>query len=109
MTALLQSIGYSQWILTVLLAYCIWILLDGIHDRAATTARVALPVFLVFEILFYGFLAILSERTNEMFPFWAVIAANTLAAICMGAYLWRRHPALRDSIHDTPLGAAPLD
>jgi hypothetical protein len=67
-----------------------------------------LPVFLVFEILFYGFLAILSERTNEMFPFWAVIAANTLAAICMGAYLWRRHPAFRDSIHDTPLGAAPL-
>jgi hypothetical protein len=67
-----------------------------------------LPVFLVFEILFYGFLAILSERTNEMFPFWAVIAANTLAAICMGVYLWRRHPAFRASIHDTPLGAAPL-
>ena len=41
-----------------------------------------------------------------MFPFWAVIAANTLAAICMGAYLWHRHPAFRHSIHDTPLGAA---
>ncbi len=37
-----------QVILTVLLAYCIWILLDGIHTRAATIARVALPVFLVF-------------------------------------------------------------
>ena len=37
-----------QVILTVLLAYCIWILLDGIHNRAATIARVALPVFLVF-------------------------------------------------------------
>jgi hypothetical protein len=37
-----------QVVLTVLLAYCIWILLDGIHNRAATTARVALPVFLVF-------------------------------------------------------------
>jgi hypothetical protein len=67
-----------------------------------------LPVFLVFEILFYGFLAILSERTHEMFPFWTVIAANTLAAICMGAYLWWRHPAFRESIHETPLGAAPL-
>jgi hypothetical protein len=37
-----------QVVLTVLLAYCIWILLDGIRNRAATTARVALPVFLVF-------------------------------------------------------------
>jgi hypothetical protein len=37
-----------QVILTVLLAYCLWILLDGIRNRAATTARVALPVFLVF-------------------------------------------------------------
>ena len=56
-----------------------------------------LPVFLVFEVLFYGFLAILSERTHELFPFWTVIAANTLAAVCMGAYLWRRHPAFRES------------
>ena len=68
-----------------------------------------LPVFLVFEILFYGFLVIYSERTNELFPFWAVITANTLAFICMAAYLWRRHPAFRQSIHDTPLGAAPLN
>jgi hypothetical protein len=37
-----------QAVLTVFLAYCIWILLDGIDNRAATTARVALPVFLVF-------------------------------------------------------------
>lgn len=67
-----------------------------------------LPVFLVFEVLFYGFLAILSERTNELFPFWAVVTANTLAAACMGAFLWRRHPAFRQSIRDTPLGAAPM-
>ena len=67
-----------------------------------------LPVFLVFEVLFYGFLEILSERTHELFPFWAVIGANTLAAVCMGLYLWRRHPAFRESIRNTPLGAAPM-
>lgn len=66
-----------------------------------------LPVFLVFEVLFYGFLEIFSEQTHELFPFWAVVSANTLAAVCMAAYLWRRHPAFRQSIHDTPLGAAP--
>lgn len=67
-----------------------------------------LPVFLVFEVLFYGVLMILSERTGELFPFWAVVSANTLAALCMATYLWRRHPAFRQSIHDTPLGDAPM-
>jgi hypothetical protein len=66
-----------------------------------------LPVFLVFEVLFYGFLEVFSERTQDLFPFWAVVTANTLAAVCMALYLWRRHPAFRQSIHDTPLGAAP--
>ena len=67
-----------------------------------------LPVFLVFEVLFYGFLEVFSERTHALFPFWTVVTANTLAAVSMGAYLWYRHPAFRQSIHDTPLGAAPL-
>ena len=68
-----------------------------------------LPVFLVFEVLFYGLLAVFSDVTKELFPFWAVVIANTLAALSMGAYLWHRHPALRRSIRDTPLGAAPLN
>jgi hypothetical protein len=67
-----------------------------------------LPVFLVFEVLFYGILLVLSQRTHELFPFWAVVSANTLAAVSMGLYLWRRHPAFRESIRNTPLGAAPL-
>ena len=41
-----------QVVLTVFLAYCIWILLDGVDNKAATTARAALPVFLVFFATF---------------------------------------------------------
>ncbi len=67
-----------------------------------------LPIFLAFEVAFYGLLEVLSERTGELFPFWAVVSANTLAAVSMGLYLWIRHPAFRRSIRDTPLGAAPL-
>jgi hypothetical protein len=67
-----------------------------------------LPVFLAFEVIFYGLLEVLSERTGELFPFWAVVTANTLAAISMGLYLWIRHPAFRRSIQETPLGDAPM-
>ena len=66
-----------------------------------------LPLFLAFEVIFNGLLEVLSERTNKLFPFWASVGANTLAAVCMGLYLWRRHPALRRSIQETPLEAAP--
>jgi len=76
--------------------------------RNAVVRYALLPVFLVFEVMFYGLLAVLSERTHELFPFWGVIAANTLAAVTMGLYLWLKHPELRRSIQETPLGAAPL-
>lgn len=66
-----------------------------------------LPSFLAFEVIFYGLLEVLSEGTGDLFPFWAVVSANTLAALSMGLYLWIRHPAFRRSIQDTPLGAAP--
>ena len=52
-------------------------------------------------------LEVLSERTNTLFPFWAVVTANTLAALCMGLYLWVQHPDFRRSIRETPLGDAP--
>ena len=76
-------------------------------EREPVVRYALLPVFLVFEVLFYGLLEVFSERTDELFPFWAVLVANTLAAVCMAAYLWFRHPGFRRSIRETPLGDAP--
>jgi hypothetical protein len=76
-------------------------------ERDSVVRYALLPVFLVFEVMFYGLLEVLSERTNTLFPFWAVVTANTLAALCMGIYLWVRHPDFRRSIRETPLGDAP--
>ena len=64
-----------------------------------------LPIFLAFEVFFYGLLALFSERTRELFPLWTVLVANTLAVLAMGAYLWIRHPAFRQALIRTPLGA----
>src|SRR5215207_1731867 len=75
--------------------------------RDSVVRYALLPVFLVFEVMFYGLLEVLSERTHTLFPFWAVVSANTLAALSMGVYLWVRHPDFRRSIRDTPLGDAP--
>jgi hypothetical protein len=77
----------------------------GVRDPVVRYAL--LPVFLVFEVLFYGLLEVFSERTNELFPFWAVLVANTLAAICMGLFLWKRHPDFQAAVRDTALGDAP--
>jgi hypothetical protein len=76
-------------------------------ERDSVVRFALLPVFLVFEVMFYGLLEVMSERTNELFPFWTVVIANTLAAVSMGVYLWVRHPDLRRSIRETPLGDAP--
>jgi hypothetical protein len=77
----------------------------GVRDSVVRYAL--LPVFLVFEVLFYGLLEVLSERTHELFPFWAVVVANTLAAACMALYLWNRHPEFRAACREIPLGDAP--
>jgi hypothetical protein len=76
-------------------------------ERDSVVRYALLPVFLVFEVLFYGLLEVFSERTNELFPFWTVVVANTLAALCMGIYLWKRHPDFRAAVRETPLGDAP--
>lgn len=67
-----------------------------------------LQVFLVFEVFFYGVLVMVSEETRLLVPFWAVLGANTLAAVLMALYFWRLHPELRRAIREVPLGAAGL-
>lgn len=78
----------------------------GIREPAWRYAM--LPIFLAFEVMFYGMLQALMEGSHEMFPFWTVLIANTLAAVGMGYFLWNRHPDLRRSIRETPLGDAPM-
>jgi hypothetical protein len=75
--------------------------------RESVVRYALLQVFLVFEVLFYGLLMLVSETTRALFPFWTVLIGNTLAALAMGAYLWRMHPEFRQIIRETPLGAAP--
>ena len=53
-----------------------------------------LILFVAFEIGFYGWTALLTERWGD-FAWWQVMGANLIAAALMVTYLWRRHPQLR--------------
>lgn len=95
-------------LLHVIAFIALGLLLAATMRRAETSSlmRYALvQILIAFEIFFYGVLAVMSETARGMFPLWGVLTANTLAAIVMGRYLWRRHPAVAHAIHHTPLGA----
>lgn len=57
----------------------------------------------VFEVFFVAMVASLGTWVLERFAWWSVLGGNLLAAVSMGAYLWRRHPSLRERVLDGDL------
>jgi hypothetical protein len=68
-------------------------------------ARFGLLVIVVcFELFFVFMTYAVFWQTSYLFPWWSVLAANTLSLAGMGAYLYRRHPRLRLQYGREPLG-----
>ena len=70
-----------------------------IHHAEVEPAVLAglLILFVAFETGFYGLSALLSQAELLGNLAWYQIAiGNLLAALAMGTYLWRAHPALRN-------------
>jgi hypothetical protein len=55
-------------------------------------------LFVVFEVLFVGLVALLGAWILEELAWWSVLLGNLLAAVGMGGYLWRAHPVLQEEI-----------
>lgn len=55
-------------------------------------------LFVTFEVFFIGLLAIIATWLLDALNWWAILAANLLAAIAVGAYLWHKHPKLREEL-----------
>jgi predicted tellurium resistance membrane protein TerC len=69
-------------------------------------ARFALMMLaVVFEVFFFVETFALFTGTSSLFPWWSVLAANTLSLIAMGLYLRSRHPGLQHQYQREPLGA----
>ena len=73
-------------------------------DRFGIFRFALMMLFVAFEFFFYGILVMLFQGTAGIFPLWSVLAANSLAALGMGTYLYRRHPALQRGLAREPLG-----
>lgn len=51
--------------------------------------------FVTLEAFFIGIIAILASWLLGVLAWWPIAVANMIAALLMGAHLWRAHPILR--------------
>ncbi len=56
-------------------------------------------------LLFLGHLVMLSSITHQRLPWLTAIGGSVLGIGSMALYLWKRHPRLRGSFDEAPLGA----
>ena len=75
-------------------------------SMSSSLARFALMTLaVVFELFFFMVTYALFTGTSFLFPWWSVLAANTLSLLAMTYTLFRRHPGLRQVFAGEPLGA----
>jgi uncharacterized membrane protein YgdD (TMEM256/DUF423 family) len=55
-------------------------------------------------VFFLGSLFVLYSVTDERFPWMTALGGGILGIGSMGMYLWRRHPGLRGTFREAPLG-----
>ncbi len=68
-------------------------------QSSPTVLAGALILFVVFEIGFYGISSALQESPFLGALGWGAVATgNLIAAIVMGAYMWRTHPELKSEL-----------
>jgi hypothetical protein len=81
---------YAAFILSGIIATAI---IHAGRQQSAVLAG-ALILFVAFELGFYGLTALLSESALGSLAWYQIGAANLIATLLMGAYLWRIHPSL---------------
>lgn len=70
------------------------------------TLRMGVWLGLVIGFLcFLGFLVMLASVTDQRLPWITATGGSLLGVASMALYLWKRHPRLRGSFDEAPLGA----
>ena len=95
-TDLLVVIGYTVFhYLAFILAGLVVAAVADWADRQPTVMAGALILFVVFEVGFYALTSAFSDvPVFGVLAWYDVAVGNLIAALTMGAYMWRRHPRL---------------
>jgi hypothetical protein len=67
-------------------------------ERLPSVLAGSMILLVAIEIGFYGFVALLQQTILGRLAWYSILAGNLLAAVAMGTYLWRAHPAMRDGL-----------
>lgn len=106
----LQDLEQVEITAGVVLAYtalhvAVFILLGIAVVAAVRRARRTPPlilgiilVFVTFQALFMGSLAIAAEYILGALAWWGIAVGNFLAALTMGIYIWTKDPALKEAL-----------
>ncbi len=96
-TDLLVVIGYTVFHYLAFIAAGI-IVAAIVHwaEKQPTVLAGAMILFVMFEVGFYGLTSAFSDvPVFGVLAWYNVAMGNLIAAITMGAYMWRAHPALK--------------
>ena len=93
---------YAVFILVGILG----VILVHAGERMPSVLAGSMILFVAFELGFYGMVAMLQETVLGNFAWYQILAGNLLAAVVMGTYLWRAHPATRKRLVSALEGTA---
>jgi hypothetical protein len=99
--ALYTVFHYATFILAGIAIFAV------VHGSAKHIGLLAGSVilFVALEVMFYGFVLMLQQATPlEGLSWYQVGAANIVAAVLMGRYLWVRHPELTAQLDESLSG-----
>lgn len=87
-----------------------FVLVGLVAAAIATEAEREPPLVLAFgllfatiEALFIGIMAIFAFWLLDAIAWWTIVFGNLIAALVVGVYLWREHPALRPELRRASL------
>jgi hypothetical protein len=67
-------------------------------ERTPSVLAGSMILFVAIELGFYGLVALLQQTVLGNLAWYQILAGNLLAAVLMGTYLWRSHPAMREGL-----------
>lgn len=85
---------YAAFILVGIVA----VVLVHVGERTPSVLAGSMLLFVAIEFGFYFMVALLWQTVLGNFAWYQILAGNLLAAVLMGAYLWRTHPAMREGL-----------